>query len=152
MNEALIRSRSLRSAHTARLSRRLQPPSPRQPPRQSRGLLALLDGRTRSLRSKRRIGKRKSLDNRNKQDTSSFHAAHHDSRTKTFTQRVCPEFAAHSHAANWTTPIRPNGEQWRCRELLRGGCACHAGCSPQTRRAASAPRSAAPPQSLSLSR
>ena len=54
----------LRATHTARLSRSLQPPSPRQAPRQSRGLLALLDARTRTLRSKRRSGHRKSLNNR----------------------------------------------------------------------------------------
>ena len=37
---------------------------PRQAPRQSRGLLGLLDARTRNLRSKRRSGHRKRLDNR----------------------------------------------------------------------------------------
>ena len=40
----------------------------------------------------------------------------------------------------------------RCREPLRAAPGRHAGCSPQTRRAAAAPRSAAPPRSLSLSR
>ena len=52
----------LRPAHTARLSRSLRPPSPRQAPRQSRGLLGLLNARIRSLRSKRRCGQRKRLD------------------------------------------------------------------------------------------
>ena len=53
-----------RSAQTARLSRSLLPSSPRQAPRQSRGLLALPDARTCSLRSKKSSGHRKSLDSR----------------------------------------------------------------------------------------
>ena len=40
-----------------------EPPSPTQPPRQSRGLLALLDARTRHRRSKTRSGHRMPLDN-----------------------------------------------------------------------------------------
>ena len=57
--QSVIGSRFLRPAQTTRLSRSLRPPSPRQAPRQSRGLLAWLDARTRSLRSKRRNEQRK---------------------------------------------------------------------------------------------
>ena len=63
-HKAPMRHVAPRAAHTARLSRSLRPPSPRQASRQSRGLLALLDARTRHLRSKRRGGHRKRLDNR----------------------------------------------------------------------------------------
>ena len=61
--------RTSRACHGA-----CEPPSPRQAPRQSRGLLALLDARTRFLRSKRRSGQRKRLDIRTDYESVFRHA------------------------------------------------------------------------------
>ena len=85
-----------RPAHTTRLSRSLRPPSPRQAPRQSRGLLGLHDARTRHLRSKRRSGHRKRLDNRKSFSAEFRHARRFLRDADSFIRILRHESALHS--------------------------------------------------------